>query len=30
LIEAARAMAPFLVHPPDKPMARLDVVPVDF
>jgi protease-4 len=29
LLEAARAMAPFLVHPPDKPLARLDMVPVD-
>jgi protease-4 len=28
LLQAARAMAPFLVHPPDRPLARLEIVAV--
>jgi protease IV len=28
LLQLARALGPFLVHPADKPMARLDVTPV--
>jgi protease IV len=28
LLQLARALGPFLVHPADKPMARLDVAPV--
>jgi protease IV len=29
LVDVARAMAPFLVHRPDRPMARIEVVSVD-
>jgi protease-4 len=29
LIQLARALAPFMVHPPDKPMARLEITELD-
>ncbi len=28
LYEMAKALAPFAVHPPDKPLARIEIVPV--
>lgn len=27
LVEVARALAPFMAHPPDKPLARMELVP---
>jgi len=29
LVELARALAPFAIHPPDKPLARMEYMPYD-
>jgi hypothetical protein len=28
VLEMARALAPFALHPPDRPLARIELMPI--